>query len=254
MRKLSSSEEVIFNDGERLIPGVTHNLEEVVRHMSSYLFFKKVIETDVAVGRKTSRPVQIIDLGCGVGYGCHLLSQIPGSHILGVDNSAETLEYAQQHYQAPNINYKLADLTDFIPSMKEYYYAISRGVFEHVPNGLNLARSIRWHYRLLFDVPYNELEDKNPHHVIYEIREESFSEFPGVELFFQDLNGVIYDSRQKPANPNMIICICSDPELQKVASLPITFPFPSWQPKQSLSLKNLNWSKIIRGVREFLRG
>ena len=136
--------------------------------------------------------------------------------------------------------------------MSEFDYVVSRGVFEHMANGLHLALSTKWRYRLLFDVPYDEPKGKNPHHVLYEIREETFSGFLGVELFFQDLNGVIYDSQRKPANPNMIMCVCSHPELPRVVSQSITFPFPAWQPKQSLSLKNLNWSKIIQRVREVL--
>jgi len=252
MKKLTPIEEVIFNDGERLIPGVTHDLAEVIRHRSSYLFFRKVIENDLANRRRESESIQIVDLGCGVGYGCCILSNIAGVKILGVDHSPESLEYARRHYSRANITYEVGDLIEFIPTMSEFDYVISRGVFEHVPGGLRLALSTKWRNRLLFDVPYDESEGKNPYHMLHKICEETFSGFPGVQLFFQDLNGVIYDSQRKPANPNMIMCVCSHPELLRVVSQPITFPFPAWQPKQSLILKNLNWSKIIQKVREVL--
>ena len=91
MKKLTPVEEVIFNDGERLIPGVTHDLAEVIRHRSSYLFFQKVIESDLANRKRGSNPIQIVDLGCGVGYGCRILSGIADVHVLGVDHSPESL-------------------------------------------------------------------------------------------------------------------------------------------------------------------
>ena len=80
MRTLTPEEQILYNDGERLLPGITHSLEEVIRHQSSYEFFKRVIEEDM---RRDSRygtgQVSIVDLGFGVGHGCKTLSTIPGS-------------------------------------------------------------------------------------------------------------------------------------------------------------------------------
>ena len=154
MKQFTPLEKAIYNAGERLIPGVTHDLAEVVRHRSSYVFFRKVIESDLAIIGEESKLVQIVDLGCGVGHGCHTLLKMPNSHIVGVDNSPESLEYARCNYAGSNITYQLADLGEFIPAMPEYDYVTSRGVFEHVPNGLQLALSTKWRYRLLFDVQY----------------------------------------------------------------------------------------------------
>jgi hypothetical protein len=41
----------------------------------------------------------------------------------------------------------------------------------------------------MFDVPYDEPTGRNPHHVVNDIREESFSAWEDAELFFQDLDG-----------------------------------------------------------------
>jgi SAM-dependent methyltransferase len=248
MRKLTLVEEIIWNHGERLIPGVTHNQAEVIRHMSSYLFFRKIIESDLLVQRKRCNPIQIVDLGCGVGYGCRILSKIKGAHILGVDISPETLSHAQDHYLDGNINYQLADLADFIPRMPKFDYVISRGVFEHIPNGLDLAFSTNWQYRLLFDVPHNEPKGRNPYHVLYQIREQSFSRFPETELFFQDLDGIIYDTNCKPSHPNMIICVCSDSKLPKVESSKIEFPFRGWELERNAVIKKMRWKAITQWI------
>jgi SAM-dependent methyltransferase len=246
MRQLTPLEQAIYNDGERLIPGVTHDLAEFVRHRSSYIFFQKVIKSDLAIIGKESKPVRIADLGCGVGHGCQTLSEIPGSHVVGVDSFPESLEYARVYYARTNITYQLANLKEFIPAMQEYDYVVSRGVFEHVPNGFHLALSAKWRFRLLFDVPYDEPQGTNPHHVLNGIREEAFSEFDRVELFFQDLEGAIYDTQHKPSRPNMIICVCSHPDLPKVCTSHISFPLRAWQPQQNHFLRNLNFVTAVQ--------
>ncbi len=252
MRKLSPLEEKIYNAGERLIPGITHDTAEVVRHRNSYLFFRQVIENDIATQR-VAKPVRIVDLGCGVGHGCETLSRIPDSHITGVDSSLESIRFARTHYVRNNITYQAADLLEYIPGMPEYDYVVSRNVFEHLTDGLQLALSTKWRSRLLIDVPYDEPKGRNPHHVLYRIREESFSEIPRAELFFQDLDRVIYDIRRKPSEPNIIVCVCSRPDLPKVFETSVDFPFLAWQPPLYIKLQGLKRLKTIRRLRRFIK-
>ena len=247
MEELSDLERAIYNDGERLIPGVTHDINEVIRHRGSYMFFSKVIRNDLSI-IKAPRPIQIIDLGCGVGHGCYTLSQVRSSHVVGVDHSNEGLQYAGSHYANGNIEYKFADLVAFISTMPEYDYVTSRGVLEHIPNWLRLALSIKWRYRLMFDVPYNEPAGPNPHHVLHNIREDSFSEFPRAEIFFQDLAGIIYDAGHKPPKPNMIICVCSNPDLPKVSER-IRFPIKAWQPRVAFNRRFVTKLKDVLHTR-----
>jgi len=245
---LTLIEEIIYNEGERLIPGVTHDLAELIRHRSSYMFFGEVMKRDFAIINKDSKSIQIADLGCGVGHGCQTISDILNSHVIGIDSFLESLEYARTHYAGKNITYKCENLEEFIPAMNEYDYLVSRGVFEHIPNGLNLARSTKWRYRLFFDVPYDEPENVNSHHLLAGIREESFLEFDEAELFFQDMSGVIYDISRKPPNPNMVICVCSHPDLPKVGASRIRFPFPAWKPQPHPFQKDLNWSQVSNRI------
>ena len=252
MRRLSPEEETIWNQGERLIPGVTHDLAEVIRHKSSYLFFRKVLEWDFSTLRQEANPVQIVDLGCGVGYGCRILSTIPNSHVLGIDASPESLEYARCHYGGANIAYQVENLIQFIPAMPESDYVVSRGVFEHIQDGLRLALSAKCRHRLLFDVPYRESRGKNPHHVVFEFCEETFSGFHEMEFFFQDLEGVIYPRAHKPPNPNMMICVRSHPKLPKVSDSPISFPCSAWEPEMEVGPQGWAWSRIKWRLRKGL--
>lgn len=227
MSKLPPFLRRIHNSGERLIPGVTHDFMESVRHRNSYLFFRRVIEHDLAM-RENLESVRIIDLGCGVGHGCKILAGLPNVQVVGVDFSLESIEYARAYYDGDNITYEVADLLEYVPEMPEFDYVVSRNVFEHLPEGLWVALSTKWRNRLLFDVPYDEPEGRNAHHALSHIREEDFAMFPEAELFFQDMQGLIYNGRRKLRQPNVIICVASRPGISRashcVEAFPLSFP------------------------------
>ena len=231
-------EKAIYNEGERLIPFVTHDMAEVVRHKSSYAFFRMVIDSD----RKQLRPATpatVVDLGCGVGHGCFDVAQARNTRVTGIDRSAECVRYAGMKYPAPNVEYRVEDLTAFVPRMPEFDYVISRGVLEHIPGGLDLAIKSRWRRRLMFDVPYDEPEG-NPHHLLLRLKEEQFAAFPRAELFYEDLQGVIYDAARKPPKPNMIMCVCSAEGLPSVGES-LRFPLAAWSPETG-------WWARLRGL------
>lgn len=225
-RPLSPLEKKIYNHGERLIFGISHDIKEDIRHRSSYIFFTKIIKNDLTALNSSTT---IIDLGCGVGHGCETLSRIRNSTVLGIDNCQDAIDYAREVYFYDNISYKCLDLLQYIPVMPAYDYVVSRGVLEHIPNGLELGFSSNWKKRLMFDVPYNEPKNRNHHHLLSEIQEKDFSNIDA-ELFYQDLNGVIYDKNNKPVKPNMIICICTAPALPRIVNSQINFPMSAWKP------------------------
>jgi SAM-dependent methyltransferase len=218
----------IFNNGERLIPGITHDWMVTVCHKSAYRFFYEIIKNDLADEKNQGADgVKIVDLGCGVGHGSYMLGGIKNSRVTGVDSSRESLEFAKQYYYGDNIKYEQSDLADFIIKMQGCDYAVSHQVFEHIYGGFEIAKKVKFEKRLIFDVPYNEGEG-NPHHLMRGIKEGSFSLFSGAEFFYQDLNGVIYDQAQKQREPNIIFCVCSNPGQPRVSDM-IKFPFPAWQ-------------------------
>jgi len=221
---LTPLEQAIYNDGERLIPGVTHDKAELIRHRSSYLFFRRVIQDDLTVAGGCES-VSIVDLGSGTGHGCCTLAELPSSQVLGVDCSPDCMEYARTNYVRANVRYEQHDLVKYVPEMPEFDYVVSRGVLEHVPHGLELALQLNWSRRPIFDVPFDEPSENNPHHVIAAIREDAFAAFPNAELFYEDLDGGIFDEAHKPPKPNLIMCICTRGDLPTVAAR-IQFPVP----------------------------
>lgn len=224
---LNPTEKRIANGGERLVPKIALD-PEVIRHKSSYAFFKRIIQSDVRGKKK----ITILDLGCGVGHGCMTLSEIKNASVTGVDISEEAIEYATEKYQKPNIRYFRQDLINYLKTSPEFDYIVSRGVLEHIKGGLELAKKSRFKSRLIFDVPYNENSGPNPYHLITGIKEKNFDIFPRKELFFEDLSGNIYNLKNKPLKPNMIICVASSGKMPPLAQKKMKFPIPAWKGKK----------------------
>lgn len=230
MRTLTADEELLYNDGERLLPGITHSLEELIRHQSSYEFFRRVIEEDLRRERRYgSGEVTIVDLGFGVGHGCKTLSTIPGSRVTGVDVATECLDYARANYGAPNIVHVISDIPKFIAQMSAFDYVVSRGVIEHVPDGINAMLKSRWTKRLMFDVPYDEPSDINQHHLLSRITEREFAAYPDKEMLYEEISGRIYGGSVQSPAPNMIMCVASAKEMPRVAEI-VPLPLSAWEP------------------------
>lgn len=189
-KKLSPEEELIFNQGERLIPYLTHNNAEITRHQNSYRFFAQIIKQ-----ASNNEAITILDYGCGVGHGSKLLADLlPNSKIYGYDINETVLQYAAKYYNSDRITYgKCAPTCDYI---------VSRGVFEHIASGLELLKELYYTKMLIFDVPYNEPK-YNKYHLLTEITENTFNYFKNIEFYYEDINGNI--SKDKIKKPNMLM-------------------------------------------------
>ena len=229
MSRLTPQQEKIFNAGERLIPGVTHDVDEEIRHRSSYLFFRKIIESDLASQDTEHCPVTILDLGCGTGHGSRELAEITGSRVTGVDVSADSISYAKENYSADNINYVVTDMEQLVAKMPVYDYIVSRHAIEHVPDGLNRCLSLKWTKRMMINVPYNE-PPGNEFHLMTGITKESYSNYKNAEFFYEDLSGLTY-ADEKHQGVNSIICVSSNSAMPPVSQI-LRFPFSAWKPSE----------------------
>lgn len=219
---MNKLQRLMYNEGERLVPYVTHGEGELVRHRSSYAFFHTVVAADLQSHPFDPPAFTIADLGFGSGYGCALLSSLPGSRITGIDIGKECETFARQYYPRANVEYIIQDLTTFIPGAPPFDYVVSRGVLEHVPGGLGLIGGMRFRRRAMVDVPYDEAPG-NTHHILTGIKEAAFSSLESCELFYEDIEGRIFDSANKPESPNMIMAVLSAPGLPTVGSM-LRFP------------------------------
>lgn len=218
MMNLTELELRVWNQGERLIPGRTHNADEIRRHKSSYEFFRHIIINDL-IKTPAEKPTTVLDLGFGCGFGCSILASILDVQVTGIDIGEECMEYAAANYNRPNIEYILADIATFLKGSRPFDYVVSRGVLEHIENGLDVVVDAKWTRRLMFDVPYAEPPGNNGHHLLTNITEKDFACWPDVEIFYEDIAGGIYSQELKPPKPNMIMGTFSRQGMRKVSDM-----------------------------------
>lgn len=219
--KKSSDVDSIFNDGERLVPFLSHNHDELIRHFSSHSFFKKIILKDIA--NLNLKDISVLDLGFGTGYASFAYANIDQVEIVkSIDVTRDSLEWAKDNYSSKKIEYEICDAVKFLKNKETYSYVVTRHVLEHIEDGLNILTEEKFINRLCINVPYNEAKG-NIYHLLTGITEKDFPMYKNREFFYEDLKGVTYSKIPKGIRINSVICIASKGNMPKVGSY---FKFP----------------------------
>jgi SAM-dependent methyltransferase len=165
--------------GERFVPGVEGLEELYTEHMSRYLLASRM-----ASGKT------VLDVGCGCGYGTHLLATGGARAVLGIDSSEEAIAYSAEHYRHPALVFSVMDAER--PGLDRAFDLITCfEMIEHVPHPSavleGMARALAPGGLVMVSTP-NRLvyraggeDGSNPYHY----REYSREEFDGLldELF-----------------------------------------------------------------------
>lgn len=94
---------------------------------------------------RITKPINIVDFGCGYGYLCELLMPLlpKGSAYTGIDKSKELLNFAEKHLSSYSFDVELicADLNEYLP-IKKYNLAVSQAVLRHIPQPMNILKKM----------------------------------------------------------------------------------------------------------------
>ncbi len=140
----------------------------------------------------------VLDLACGTGYGCAMLSHRAKS-ITGVDNSIIALRYACRHYSRQNISFLQSD---FFAYKGLVDIVISFETIEHIKSDqfnriLNKLLSITKN-KIIGSVPYKEPDKNNEHHIWFNLDETNFkylNKYGHVRYFYQTSDTQIYTKK-----------------------------------------------------------
>jgi SAM-dependent methyltransferase len=160
--------------GERVIPDFPD--ENFQNHLKVYKFARQF-----SVGK------DVLDNGCGTGYGTAYLGEVAKS-IVGVDISKEALRWAQKRY--PNIKYLQMDVHHLEFPDNSFDFVISTENFEHLSDqkrhAAELARVVRPGGLVLLASPNPEMTIGE--HNRFHTKENSYEEL--LELFSPLFGGV----------------------------------------------------------------
>lgn len=217
--------------GERVVPNKVNKFlwnEHLVRYIST----KSILS-----GKN------VLDVGCGVGYGSHYLATSGSKSVLGIDNSTTAISYAKTHFKSQNLEFREMDITDMKLEYKTFDAVIAFEVIEHLSEQekflLEIKRVLKNDGILFISSPNRESNPpgyENPFH----IKEFNSSEFKNIlKKYFENVNlinqsymfGIIFSSPDcnevnidhsllsSKNEQQYIIGICSDKPISKLKKL-----------------------------------
>lgn len=115
--------------GERVIPDRYELKPMLQEHLVRYDF-----------ARSHTQGADVLDLGCGCGYGAYVLATQGARTVVGADVAPEAVEYARRRYQAPNLTFEVMDATALTFPDQRFTAVVCLEVFEHVQDYMALLR------------------------------------------------------------------------------------------------------------------
>jgi SAM-dependent methyltransferase len=149
----------VSNEGERYVPlAIPYNAAMHLGHMASYKHALRY-----AYGKN------VLDLGCGTGYGAHFLASFGASSVLAADFDQTAVDYAVKYYAHPNVKHLRLDGNRPLPfNDSSFDFVFCSQVIEHIVEPGELLNEIRRVLKpggfCLVTAPNKELFTPDPQH------------------------------------------------------------------------------------------
>ena len=86
---------------------------------------------------------QVLDAGCGTGYGAFLLARAGAEAVLGVDIDPRNVRFARKRYGAPNLTFEVADIERLNFPEESFGLVVASNALEHLHDPSEFLRLLR---------------------------------------------------------------------------------------------------------------
>ncbi|MBV8206055.1 MAG: methyltransferase domain-containing protein [Acidobacteria bacterium] len=187
---------------ERIAPGGKEWLDEIGAHAGRYRF-----------AAQFARGARVLDAGCGVGYGSHVLAEGGAAEVVGVDIARDALEAAGREFPHARIRYVADDCESLTNVAGPFDLIVSLENIEHLQHPerfvARAAELLRETGVLVCSTPNNptaaRARPENPFHTL-EFNREEFAGLLGkwfakVKMFGQELTSAYLAAHRMSMNP-----------------------------------------------------
>ncbi|MFZ4632083.1 MAG: class I SAM-dependent methyltransferase, partial [Patescibacteria group bacterium] len=172
--------------GERMMPEYNEGEDMYLEHFARYFFAAQFVKNK-----------NVLDIACGSGYGSQHLLNSGAKKIIGVDISAETINYCKEKYQADNLNFLIGDVKRIPQENNSVDIVVSFETIEHVDKDSQIKfieeikRVLTPDGLFIVSTPNSLVHPKGNHFHIHELDFEEFKNilnknFENVNFFYQD--------------------------------------------------------------------
>ena len=137
----------------------------------------------------------VLDMACGSGYGSYLIAKkFPNLSVMGVDYDTSAIEYAQQNYQLPNLQYKVGDGTRWEETIgnTKFDCILSFDTLEHVVHREIMMQNLVEHLEstgsLLFSTPCSGDLELEPNWEYHKIEYSAASLYDFLKRYFRTIS------------------------------------------------------------------
>lgn len=146
--------------GERMVDN-PYQIKGIIEHLHRYAICMDFVENKV-----------VLDIACGEGYGCHLISQ-KAKKVIGVDISEAAVKHATLKYKSDNITFKLGSVLDIPLDNNSVDVIVSYETLEHLVEQEQMLtefkRVLKNNGILFISTPekenYAKIDPNNPYHL-----------------------------------------------------------------------------------------
>lgn len=175
-------EELSFS-GERMVPKLNKGMTLYYEHLTRYLMATGLVKNK-----------NVLDVGCGTGYGSWLLKEMGARSVSGFDISEESINYAKKNYKTTGVNFRVGNAEKFPKYKNKFDLIVTFELIEHIDDHdaflKQVTANLQKNGTLIVSTPNkNTYQNENLYH-INELTPDEFEKllngtFKYVELFDQ---------------------------------------------------------------------